>query len=347
LRLVEFVISAKARPSAGAGSAVFASGYPILRAVNHTTGDIFDTAAGKPTFEITVKFRDPADQISVYCQRAKASLPRVQKGPNAFLLSAANPQGSATLALEWDALSLHLTVPIITASLADPTPSFSVAAPNVDLLWWQISADRSFAFVPPNFDAVASPAEKITFDPLTSTFFHPDQPYFFRIKGRRDGVWSNWSTPLEFRVEKPAQPAPVKTTVAIERLRLNWPAAGEGCEYLVFGSNRLDFLPEPFAAEEIVTLRNQGVEQSRPNKNLVAVVTQPEIELTPAFRFYRVIARRNGVLSVPSDLIHTPVALAAKLPPALVLQDRWHRAADPKNPGAETDEHLATEMPLP
>ena len=114
----------------------------------------------------------------------------------------------------------------------------------------------------------------------------------------------------------------------------------------VFGSNRLDFLPAPYAADEIGTLRNQRVEQSRPNKNLIAEVAKPEIELEATCRFYRVITRRAGILSVPGDLILTPPALAAKLPPAMILQDRWHRVADPNRAGSETDEHLATEMPL-
>ena len=76
-------------------------------------------------------------------------------------------------------------------------------------------------------------------------------------------------------------------------------------------------------------VRNQAIEESRPNKNLVTVVKKPEIELEPGFRFYRVITRRAGLLSVRGDLIMTPEALAAKLPPALVLQDRWRRSADP------------------
>ena len=94
-------------------------------------------------------------------------------------------------------------------------------------------------------------------------------------------------------------------------------------------------------------MRNQGVEESRPNKNLVAVLANPEIEIVPAHRFYRVITRRRGVLSVPGDLIRTPEALAAKLPAGMILQDRWQRVADPKNPGKETDEHLGTEMRVP
>jgi hypothetical protein len=209
----------------------------------------------------------------------------------------------------------------------------------VDLLWWQISATNDFAFVPPSFDAVIAMTERLRFDPLTATFFNPDQAYFLRVKARRDGVWGEWSAPITFRVAKPARPAPATANIAGAKLRLSWPDAGAGAEYLIFGSNRLDFVPELFAEDEIVAMREQVIEQRRPNKNLVATVAKPGIELEPAFRLYRVIARRDGVLSVPGDLIATPAPLAAKLPPALVLQDRWQRVDG-------RDEHRATEMPL-
>jgi hypothetical protein len=347
LCLVEYAINVGARQGARPGETTFASGYPILRAVNHSTGEVFAGPAAQPIFEIKVKFHAPSDRISIYCQSAKTSAPFVQKGRNEFLLAADNPKGTAQLVVEWEPAPASLTGPAITAELVDTSPKFRVPSlATADLLWSQISAEPEFAFVPSNFDNVAAATDQITLDSLTVTFLNPNQAYYFRVKARNNGVWGEWSAPLEFRVEKPARPTPAQVSISENRLRLAWPDAGVGCEYLIFGSNRLDFLPEPFAAEEIVAMRNQGVEQSRPNKNLVATVIKPEIELEPAFRFYRVITRRDGILSVPGDLITTPPALTAKLPPALILQDRWHRAADPRHPGSETDEHIATEIPL-
>ncbi len=347
LCLVEFAIDPKARQGATPGEAVFAAGYPILRAVNRTSGETVTTPASQPTFDIKVKFRSPDDQISIYCQRAKASLPIVRKGRNAFLLAAADKKGKATLAVDWERAPSNLTPPVVTAALVDDIPSFAIkGAAAEDLVWWQVSADSGFDFVPPNFDSIAPAAEKIAFDPLTATFLSPGQSYFLRIKGRHSGIWGEWSAPLEFRMAKPSRPSPAQTVVTGSRLRLTWPDAGPGCEYLLFGSNRLDFLPEPYATKEIVRLRNQAIEESRPNKNLITVLAKPEFELDPEFRFYRVITRRSGILSVPGDIIITPAALAAKLPPPMILQDRWQRVSDPKNPGAETDEHLATELPL-
>ena len=338
LRVVEFVIDPAARRGAN-GQVSVATGFPILRAVNHTTGETITPAAGSPVFQIAIQARAPTDRISVYCQRSRTSLPLPGKGRNSVLLAAGDPRGTAALTVDWEKPA-GFTVPVTVAVPEDASPVFRIRTePAADLLWWQISTTDDFAFVPPNFNAVIASTDTLRFDPLTATFFQPNQPYLLRVKARRDGVWGEWSAPLSFRVEKPARPAPGTATVAGAKLRLSWPDAGAGAEYLVFGSNRLDFVPEPFAENEIVALRGQDVTQRRPNKNLVATVAKPEIELDPAFRFYRVIARRAGVLSVPGDLIPTPAALAAKLPPSAVLQDRWRRVDG-------TDEHLATEMPL-
>jgi hypothetical protein len=338
LRVIEWVINPAARRNAS-GQVVVTTGYPILRAVNHTTGEELTPPAGQATFEIALQPRAFTDHISVYCQRTRSSLPFLSKGRNAVLLAAAESQGAAKLEVEWEKPA-DVIVPVATPELVNATPTFRIQTqPDADRLWWQISATEDFAYVPPNFDAVIYTVKELTFDPLTATFFNPAQSYYLRVKACREGVWGEWSLPFAFRVEKPARPAPATVSEVSNRLRLSWADAGAGTEYLVFGSNRLDFVPEPFAAEEIVKMREQKVEQSRPNQNLVAVVSKPEADLEPAFRFYRVIARRGGVLSLPGDLITTPAALAAKLPPALVLQVRWRRVAD-------SDEYLATEMPL-
>ncbi len=340
LRVVEYVLNPQTRPTAE-GALTFASGYPILRAINHTTGETITIPPADPIFEVTVKVASGSDRISVFCQRSSSSLPRLHKGRNVVQLAADGTTGTAELAIEWNAPEPGIVVPRVEATLQSAAPTFAIAAePAPDLLWWQISSSADFGFVAPNFDAVAPFTASLGFDLLTATFFNPDTSYFLRLKVRAQGVWSEWSAPLEFRVEKPPRPAPVQATVAGSRLRLTWPDADDGAEYQVFGSNRRDFLPEPFAAEEVVRLRNAGIEETRPNKNLVATVTRPEVELEPAFRFYRVVTRRTGVFSVPGDLIIAPAALADTLPPALILQDRWQRVNG-------QDEHRATEMPLP
>jgi hypothetical protein len=348
LCLVEFTIDPKARPSANPGEVTFDSGFPILRAVNHTTGDESVAPPGEPTFAITIKTRAVTDRVSVYCQRARATLPLLQKGRNTLRLAAPDSKGKATLVADLAPGSKNLQLPAVTAALIDGTPTFAVrGAEGTDFIWWQVAHENTFDFIPPNFDAVIRTTDRMAFDPLTATFLTPGHPSFIRIKGRRNGIWGDWSAPLEFRIAKPTRPAPAQATFAGNRMRLSWPPGGNGCDYLVFGSNRLDFLPEPFATDEIVRMRDQAIEEKRPNKNLVATTDKPHIDFEPTFRFYRVIARRGEVLSVPGDLIVTPAPLAAKLPPGMVLQDRWLKTKDPTRPGAEVDQHIATEVALP
>src|SRR5438046_2839690 len=77
---------------------------PSPQAVNHTTGETFPRAPGEPVFQIAVKPHAPDDRISVFCQRSRASLPRLIKGKNTVLLQAGDKRGTATLAAEIDAL---------------------------------------------------------------------------------------------------------------------------------------------------------------------------------------------------------------------------------------------------
>ena len=239
-------------------------------------------------------------------------------------------------------------VALTNATRSAGAPEFKIQADaGVDRIWWQIATDEEFASIAPNFDCLTAPAEKLAFDPLTATFFNADQPYFVRLKARRDGVWGKWTPPLSFTVAKPARPAPVSSTAVRGKLRLTWPGAGSSAEYLVFGSNRRDFLPEVFSTEEIVTMREQGIEQTRPNKNLIATVATPEIEFTPGFQFYRIITRREEALSVPSEIIVTPRELASSLPAPTILQTRWSRVPDSAATNGYRDIHVTAETPLP
>ena len=186
LCVVELVIDNAARRTA-VGEIVVATAYPILQAVNHTTGETVASAPGEPVFQIVVKPHASDDRISIFCQRSRASLPLLLKGKNTVLLQAGDKRGTATLAAEIDAPE-KVIVPAATATAipAAGGPEFSIQAESgADLIWWQIAASADFTFIPPNFDAVAPIADKLTFDPLTATFFNPGQPYFLRVKARR------------------------------------------------------------------------------------------------------------------------------------------------------------------
>jgi hypothetical protein len=113
------------------------------------------------------------------------------------------------------------------------------------------------------------------------------EPYHLRCKVKCGGVWSEWSETFTFEVSKPASPTSVVAKAAPGGgVQLQW--KGEtGTEHLVFGSNRLDFLPELYAPEEIVRLHKLKVIESRPNKNLLATTSETQLKLPVAHRFYR------------------------------------------------------------
>ena len=93
-------------------------------------------------------------------------------------------------------------------------------------------------------------------------------------------------------------------------------------------------------------MRDGVIKEKRPNKNLVTTVKEPQVELPASYRFYRILAKKDGVLSTPSDLIAVP-ASAGATGPALVLQDRWTKETQPKAKNGYVDVHIASGTTLP
>lgn len=211
------------------------------------------------------------------------------------------------------------------------------AVKGADRVWWQIAADPAFRLVPPNLEAVRPFTPQIAFDgPLDETFLSPDRDYFVRARVRYNGVWSDWSEPARFRVNKPAAPEDLRIEpVGPDQMRVRWkPASGE---MLVFGSDRLDFVPEVYGVSEAIRVEQGAVRESRPSQNLLATAPGEAGEaLVPARAAVRLITRSNGTLSVPSPLAR----LAGR--PARALENQHH-----KEPGALTGVDIATEAPVP
>ncbi|MDB6172718.1 MAG: hypothetical protein JWL59_2029 [Chthoniobacteraceae bacterium] len=356
LCLVEWVIDPALRSNAE-GEVSISSAYPIVGITAQGNGESFPVPPGEPVFDLTIKPKPDAGPISVYCQRSRVSFPRIHKGTTQLAIDAKDPRGEATISVEFERFHdpIGLAPKIQRREGAGPLPEFEIDhEPDVNRHWWQVATSADFRFVIPNFDSVSAPIKNLVFDPLTATFFNRGETYFLRVKARRKGTegrggtWGEWSSPVEFRVDVPMRPTPVVVEALPQgNLRLSWPKGEPATEYLVFGSHRLDFVPEVYATEEIVALRNGQLEQSRPNKNLVAVVSEAKFETIPEYRFYRVIARKNGALSPPSDLAAVPVSIAGNLPPAIVLQARWKRLPDPKAKNGYVDLYISSELPLP
>jgi hypothetical protein len=325
------------------GAISIASPFPIWKTVNHTTGETIETKPGEIVFKTTLATKGNADQISTFSQCSRLALPLLHRGDNTVKL--VSQSGAARVAVHYDPAK-NLRPPSAKASARNPLPPgppvFSITAtPRTDRLWWQVSDTRDFAFVAPSLEGVIPVAKEFRFDPLTDTFLSPKRLYYLRIKARSEGVWGEWSESFEFRVSKSPTPFDLRfEKLDGDRVRLSWIAPANDSEFLIYSSNRRDFVPDLFAEDEIVAMDHTKVTERRANKNLLATTKELQHEFTPAHRFYRIISRKNGAYSVPTPLFELPADLAATLPPATILQTRATKQ------GAK-DIYRTKEEPLP
>ena len=345
LRLLELQVIPKARGWKN-GPLEIRTNDPILAAQNLDTGEWAQVSPTDVVFSCSVPVADELARISVWMQRSQLSLPAFHAGANRVTVQAGAPAG-ATVRLIYDAENLPArpSPPIVAPGpdvFRELSPEFAIQTqPDSDRIWWQIAADPQFRFVPPSFDQIEKASEAIKLDTLTNTFLNPGADYYFRVKTVRQGVWSEWSETRKFVVEKP--PAPVELAASAfsgGRVQLQW--KGSSDEFAVFASNRLDFLPELYAGEQITSMRGPEVQAKRTNQNRVATVTGNVVEFTPTGRYLRVLARRGEVWSNPSALFTLPEDLGKSLPPPVVFQIRWTRDEHAEPP----DLYLGEERPL-
>jgi hypothetical protein len=231
-------------------------------------------------------------------------------------------------------------------------PHFILAGPDdVEKVWWQICEEPDFRFIIPNFEQIQGYSGKITLSGITSSFFRDNEAYFFRIRAKRDGVWGNWTRPFRFVVLKPEQPHEARIhSLPNGEYRLRWegPPARD-VEYWIFGSNRLDFVPEIYTDTEITRMRNGVVTGSRPNRNLVARTEERFWNLREKHHFYRIAAMKGDAFSTPSELIAFPSGgsqPSPKLPPPKVLQTRWKKIVGEQFKNGYRDIYESTEKEL-
>lgn len=186
------------------------------------------------------------------------------------------------------------------------TPSFKLkSSRNCEQIWWQIASDPKFSFIIPNFEGMQDFEDTISLDNLTDTFFSNNADYFFRIKAKHDGVWSDWSAPYAFHITKPET---VKN-VSFERIgnnnyALSWIGSDQGnVRYHVFASNARDFIPSIYYDKQIEMLSSDEMAY-KPNDNLINTTSENRILIDGKYAYYRIIAEQEGHYSVPSSLIY-------------------------------------------
>ncbi|MBS4168478.1 hypothetical protein [Parachlamydia sp. AcF125] len=170
---------------------------------------------------------------------------------------------------------------------------FTLSTNRCEAIWWQITSDKNFDFLIPNLNQIQISNESIELDPLCQTFLNPEQEYFIRIKGLQNGMWSNWTNPFKFHVTKPLQVKDVEFSKKDkECYELSWQAEEDSStHYWIFGSNALDFVPPIYASAE------QNIDYA------LFISQENHIQIDPQYAFYRVIAERDGIYAVPSEII--------------------------------------------
>lgn len=317
--------------------------FPVREVTNHTDSPLQIVSNNgwlqpgqslvlpRETFIVEGNFEArPSGTLSVSGLGAWSLFTPYVKGVNTFSLQTSENQST----LRWTYVSNDETLlnkcPLVIEQrehvFDHVAPSFALQSPNDSCtkVWWQIASDESFTSVPSLLDQVQEMSESITLSSLAETFISPEMDYFFRCKSFQNGIWSDWSIPYSFSVKKPQAVEEVTFEETPEGLyRLDWGRKSEESvdpiEYLVFGSNSIDFIPSVYTALQINSICDDKVVETEPNDNLVATTQDTHLDVSGHFAYYRIIAKRKGQLSIPSSLIR--VYGNTLIQPRSVLQD--------------------------
>jgi hypothetical protein len=186
------------------------------------------------------------------------------------------------------------------------TPHFQIDYSILpEKIWWQISSNETFDLVPSNFEQVSPFNHSIQLPAITDTFFNADELYYFRVKGAINGNWNDWSEPFAFTVKKPSQVTDIQfKSIGPKQYKISWQPTQDATDYLIFGSNSLDFLPSIYDSQQVNAVVNGEVVEEEFNDNLIKVTTDTKIYVDGSLAYYRIFARHRGQFSVPSNLIH-------------------------------------------
>lgn len=250
------------------------------------------------------------------------TIPTFRSGINTILLKCIPNEGKGRISIYYSEQASGKSPPIPPVlhgfSQAGGAVSIIVDSPRASEWWWQISQDADFLRVPPNFDRweESSPNCISITNPVEQTFLVPERTYCARAKSCVDGLWSTWSTPLEFKISKPSSPQGVKVIVGHDSTTIHWNQ--ENGKMLIFGSDRADFVPEVLFAQcaETGILERGGMAINfRDDRNLLVEIDADKgLAVVPPRNFYRLIRSDNNILSLPTSLIRIPVSLMKNKP---------------------------------
>ncbi|MBA3721517.1 MAG: hypothetical protein H0W88_03855 [Parachlamydiaceae bacterium] len=324
-RVVEHVLNPNARFKNANNKIDYTSPFPLREINNSTTSLIsIDSKMIQPgesylfanpnVFSTNIEIESSSAEglIHVYSTCSNHLYPALTLGANHIDLGTANDSLiNIVIDLDDSLESKTSVIDVVNQNTVFKycTPSFELSQKNaevqIDKVWWQISTNSEFDFIPSNFEQVESFSNTINLPNITDTFFNSDDVYYFRVKGSTNGQWNSWSAPYRFKVKKPE----AVTKIDFEKLERNkfqisWDSVSDEAEYLIFASNSLDFLPSVYFDKQINSLIDGKVANEELNNNMKVITKDSSYIVDGSYAYYRIIARENGQLSVPSRLIH-------------------------------------------
>lgn len=290
--------------------------YLVDRNIKLKPNEIHEVDDSENLFAVNIEFsKIPKGTLKVTGYCSALLFPSLVNGENKISLGTKENQTTLQLTFELNEALKDSRLPslkiINTSKIFDyVAPQFELESigGDIETMAWQIGFDPEFQLIPSNFDQIEPFTSLITIPLLGETFFNPDKPYYFRVKGCRNGQWSTWSEPFKFVVNKPAAVEEVEFDKISDQLyELNWERRAEDSEepieYLVFGSNSLDFIPSIYTDTQINGMIDGKITDQEFNSNYIATTKEAKIQVKGDLAYYRIIAKKRGQLSVPSDLI--------------------------------------------
>jgi len=348
LGLIEFVINPGIRKDRKVSTK-----YPIIKVLAHDS----KTINYPPEDQVcnTVVTPESKEAVRIFCQGTQTNFPSLSRGDNHIVLHSDTPKGQARICFYHQSGTQSFELPQVSVKKAyycfsSQVPFFDIQTDNdAELMWWQISPYVDFSFILPNFEQIQPLKPKVRLKQIDTSFLNNKTTYYFRIRIKDDGIWGKWSNITQFQVKKPDRPVKVSYQFLPDHsIRLKW-SGSDKYVYLVFASNRLDFIPQIYSTHVVTEIYNNKVVGKQKNDNLILKTTKQSCIIGDPMAFYRIIAKKGDLCSTPSDLIKPysqKVPDNARIPPATVLQTRWHTVEDSSAETGYRDIYHAKEMRL-
>ena len=283
------------------------SSFPIYKIENKTKNEVVLLPSDKIITSLSFDNVDINDEVFINYQISLLSMPELLKGINKFEVKSDNNSSlEISLRIDEERFDLKHKPQIINKSniFEYENPYFDIfTQESIQKLWWQISNDKDFCTLIPSFNNIENFKEKIIISDLETTFFNNQTDYYFRCKAEKSNIWSDWSETFSFKQIKPNQPFVSYKVLDNNQIEFKIENYCSEEEYLIFGDDRLDFIPEIYTKYKCISYSNFNNLCFDLNKNHLFSSREKNIIIDKKFPFYRIMSKKGYTYSVPSKII--------------------------------------------